>query len=292
MTMPVHDLTHLRLLAAFAHPDDEGFGSGGTLAMLVARGAQITLVCGTNGDVGEISDPALATPENLAQVRQQELLNAMAVTGISDVRFLNYRDSGMVGTEDNEHPNALHQADASTVVSKLADIINETKPDIVITHDPSGGYGHPDHRAMCRFTTEAFHSVNGPDLVSEEAGRNSGNQSSRLLYYVCFPRSNFQRMWRMMEEMDITPPFANRDIDKLGTPDEEVTTVIDVRPYVDTKIASLNCHRTQIDSNGPFSQLPEEMTREIMGTEYYTLVIPEVPSGDEDVLGSLQLERC
>ena len=76
MTTPTRDLVHLRLLAAFAHPDDEGFGSGGTLAMLIARGAQVTLVCGTNGDVGEISDPKLATPETLAQVRQQELRNA------------------------------------------------------------------------------------------------------------------------------------------------------------------------------------------------------------------------
>ena len=291
MVTPVRDLKHLRLLAAFAHPDDEGFGSGGTLAMLVARGASVTLVCGTNGDVGEISDPALATPENLWQVRQRELLNAMEVTGVSDIRFLNYRDSGMAGTEDNEHPNALHQAEAATVVSKLAEIIAETQPDIVITHDPSGGYGHPDHRAMCRYTTEAFRSVKGPAADAEDSANDSSSQSSRLLYYVCFPRSNFQRMWRMMEEMDITPPFASRDIDKLGTPDEEVTTVIDVRPYVDTKIASLNCHRTQIDPNGPFSQLPEAMTREIMGTEYYALIMPEGPEGEEDVLGGLQLEN-
>ena len=249
MTTPVKDLTHLRLLAAFAHPDDEGFGSGGTLAMLVARGAQVTLVCGTNGDVGEISDPALATPENLAQVRQQELRNAMAVTGVTDIRFLNYRDSGMAGTEDNEHPNSLHQADSKAVVAALVDVIEETKPDIVITHDPSGGYGHPDHRAMCRHTTEAYR------LATERQDR-----AQSYLYYVCFPRSNFQRMWQKMVEMEITPPFASQDIDKVGTPDEEVTTVLDISDYVDTKIESLNCHRTQISSDGPFAQLPQEIS--------------------------------
>ena len=288
MSSPVQDLTHLRLLAAFAHPDDEGFGSGGTLAMLSDRGAQVTLVCGTNGDVGEISDPALATPDNLAQVRQQELLNAMAVTGVSDVRFLNYRDSGMVGTEDNEHPNSLNQADSSSVVAKLVDVIQETQPHIVLTHDPSGGYGHPDHRAMCRHTTEAYRLVAGSPHDAGQLEKGSEGESPGLLYYVCFPRSNFQRMWRMMEEMDITPPFASRDIDAVGTPDEEVTTFLDVSAYVDTKITSLNCHRTQIDPNGPFSQLPEEMNREIMGMEYYTLVMPEGLSGNDDLLGNLQ----
>ena len=94
-------------------------------------------------------------------------------------------------------------------------------------------------------------------------------------------------MWRKMVELDITPPFANRDIDLVGTPDEEVTTVIDVAEHVDTKITSLACHRTQIDPNGPFAQLPEEMNREIMGKEYYTLVFPENAGKASDVLGSL-----
>jgi N-acetyl-1-D-myo-inositol-2-amino-2-deoxy-alpha-D-glucopyranoside deacetylase len=277
MSTPANDLSHLRVLAAFAHPDDEGFGSGGTLAMLVDRGAQVTLVCGTNGDVGEISDPALATPETLAQVRQQELKDAMAVTGVTDVRFLNYRDSGMAGTEDNEHPNSLHRADPTIVVAALVDIIQETRPDIVITHDPSGGYGHPDHRAMCRHTTEAWQRTLA-----------RAYRDSPALYYVCFPRSNFQRMWHKMVEMDITPPFASQDIDSVGTPDEEVTTVLDISSYVDTKIDSLNCHRTQIDANGPFAQLPQDMTREIMATEYYMLVFPEGTAPRNDLLGSLQ----
>ena len=276
MTTPAKDLTHLRLLAAFAHPDDEGFGSGGTLAMLVARGAQVTLVCGTNGDVGEISDPALATPETLPQVRQQELRNAMAVTGVADIRFLNYRDSGMAGTEDNEHPNSLHQAGSSKVVETLVAIIQEARPDIIITHDPSGGYGHPDHRAMCRHTTEAY------KLAMEKQ-----TSPTTSLYYVCFPRSNFQRMWQKMVEMDITPPFASQDVELVGTPDDEVTTTLDISPYVDTKIESLNCHRTQISPNGPFAQLPREMTRDIMGTEYYALIFPEGTAPGNDLLASL-----
>ena len=270
------DLEHLSVLAAFAHPDDEGFGCGGTLAMLVSRGARVTLVCGTNGDVGEISDPALATPETLWQVRQEELRRAMDVTGVGDLRFLNYRDSGMVGSEDNRHPNALHQADAGQVADRIVEVMNETQPQVVLTHDPSGGYGHPDHIAMCRHVTAAF---------SKFAGQ-GGPKDSRALYYVCFPRSNFRRMWREMLDLGITPPFASMDMDSLGTPDDEVTVTRDVSEYVDTKIASLDCHQTQLDPNGPFAQLPQELNREYMRTEYFTLV-PGAGGETRDILGEI-----
>ncbi len=287
MTSSAQDLAHLRLLAAFAHPDDEGFGSGGTLAMLVARGAHVTLVCATNGDVGEISDPSLATPETLAQVRQQELRDAMSVTGVPDVRFLNYRDSGMAGTEDNDHPNSLHQASPVDVVATLNQIIREVRPHVVITHDPTGGYGHPDHRAMSRHTTEAVRLAGIAEHPACPQSIELEPWQTSCFYYVCFPRSNFQRIWRKMVEMDITPPFANRDIDLVGTSDEEVTTILNVGDYVDTKIASLNCHRTQIDSNGPFAQLPEEMMREIMGMEYYSLETVGDRVAETDILAGL-----
>ncbi len=275
-----NDLKALSVLAVFAHPDDEGFGCGGTLAMLVARGAAVTLVCATNGDVGEISDPALATPETLPQVRQEELRRAMAVTGVNDLRFLDYRDSGMAGTADNQHPNSLHQAPAETVVSRLADIMRENRPNLVLTHDPSGGYGHPDHIAVCRHVTAAFQQVN--DAESKDAAA-----TSMSLYYVCFPRSNFRRMWREMLDLGITPPFASLDIDSLGTPDDEVTATVDVTDYVDVKIASLNCHQTQLDPNGPFAQLPEDLSREYMRLEYFSLALPENPSSESDFLGTL-----
>ncbi|MCY3690402.1 MAG: PIG-L family deacetylase, partial [Chloroflexi bacterium] len=126
--MTVSDISRLSVLACFAHPDDEGFASGGLLAKLAAGGARVTLVCATNGDLGEISDPSLATPENLWQVRQQELRNAMAITGIDDLRFLDYRDSGMDGWDDNNHPNAYCNADSDHIVSLLAGIIAEINP--------------------------------------------------------------------------------------------------------------------------------------------------------------------
>ena len=264
--------SYLTILAVFAHPDDEGFGCGGTLAMLATKGAQLTLVCATNGDVGEISDPSLASPETLAEVRQQELRNAMQVTGISDIRFLNYKDSGMADTADNQHPDSLNMTSSSEVVAKLGDILDQVKPDLVLTHDPSGGYGHPDHLAVNAHTTEAFY--------------NSCNTSDSCLYYVCFPKTVFQRMWREMRDMGIDPPFASQDIDSIGSPDEAVTTTLDVTDFVETKITSLNCHLTQMDPNGAINRLPKAFLRDVMSKEYFSLVESTKFATHGDILGS------
>ena len=247
----------LTVLAAFAHPDDEGFGCGGTLAALVAGGHRVTLICATNGDVGEISDPALATPESLPSVRQGELRAAMDLTGIQDVRFLNYRDSGMPGWDDNDHPRSLFQAPEETVVGQVESVIREVQPDIVITHDPTGGYGHPDHVTICKRT--------------ETAVERCRDENGPLLYYVCFPRSFFQSMWNKMMELGLRPPFSANDTEALGTPDEEVTTTLDVGRYVPIKKESLERHRTQIERDGPFTQLPEDYMNEIMSVEFFQM---------------------
>jgi len=286
LTQPSCELSYISVLAVFAHPDDEGFGCGGTLAMLAAQGAHITLVCATNGDAGEISDSALATPETLAQVRQVELRQAMEITGVGDIRFLGYRDSGMAGTEDNKHPDSLSLADPGHVTDRLVAIMREVRPQLVITFDPTGGYGHPDHTAVNNHTSQAF-SLAGDLGFSGPLSQKKQPWSPTLLYYVCFPRSNFQRMWQQMLDAGITPPFASMEVDSIGTPDEATTTVLDVSAYVDTKISSLACHRTQIDPKGPFSQLPDEMMREMMSTEYFSLVIPKGASGEADLLAKL-----
>ena len=254
----------LSILAVFAHPDDEGFGCGGTLAALVAGGHRVSLVCATNGDVGEISDPALATPETLPSVRQCELRAAMDLTGIQDVRFLNYRDSGMPGWEDNDHPRSLFRAPAEKVILQVEGAIRELKPDLVITHDPTGGYGHPDHVTISQRTQAAV-----------ERCRDGGRPA---LYYVCFPRSFFQRMWNKMMELGLRPPFSADDTEALGTPDDEVTTILDVGRHVAIKKESLELHRTQIERDGPFSKLPPDFMEEIMSSEFFQLV----PFGGEE----------
>ena len=264
--------SQLTVLCLFAHPDDEAFGSGGTLAGLVRKGHKVTVVCATNGDVGEISDPALATPENLWQVRQEELRQAMAVTGIQDVRFLGYRDSGMEGTPDNEDPSSLFQAEPAKIEAQITALLDELSPDIVFTHDPTGGYGHPDHVTLCERTTSVVESM-------------TGNRPH--LYYVCFPRGNFRKLWQEMIDAGITPPFAAEALDKIGSPDDYVTTVKDVSAYVDVKQESLRCHRTQMDPNGPFGQIPPEVMNAWMSTEYFYLKKPDGGDTQTDILVDL-----
>ena len=272
MTDHFSQLAPLTVLAVFAHPDDEGFGCGGTLAALVAGGHHVTLICATNGDVGEISDPALATPETLPSVRQGELRAAMDLTGIQDVRFLNYRDSGMPGWEDNDHPRSLFQAPEETVVKQVEAVIREIRPDLVITHDPTGGYGHPDHVTICQRT--------------EAAVERCQSDGSPLLYYVCFPRSFFQRIWNKMIELGLRPPFSADDTEALGTPDDEVTTTLNVGQYVAVKKESLERHRTQIESDGPFTKLPQEFMQEIMSVEFFQRV-PQQGAETRDLLAEL-----
>ena len=288
MSSNPQDLNHLSVLGCFAHPDDEGFGSGGSFAMFTARGAQVTLVCATNGDVGEISDPSLATPETLNEVRQEELREAMKVTGVQDVRFLGYRDSGMDGTADNNHPLSLYQAPTDQVAAQIVEVIREVRPDVVITHDPTGGYGHPDHLAVHQGTTEAFKAAGNANFTGPDIAGDQKVWVPSFLYYVCFPRRNFRKMWQTMIDLNIEPPFASLEVDTIGSPDEDVTTTIDVTPYVEIKINSLARHRTQMDPNGAFARLPNDLMHEMMRTEYFTLAVSQGDQPGFDLIASLR----
>ena len=144
-----------KIMAIFAHPDDEG-AIGGTLAAYARQGMEVTLVCTTRGEAGEISDPALATAETLGEVRQRELEAACQILGIEQLYFLDYCDSGMEGTAENGRPTAFMQADPVEVKGKLVGLMRQLEPDIVITFEPFGWYGHPDHIATSRWATEAY----------------------------------------------------------------------------------------------------------------------------------------
>src|SRR5919197_139105 len=150
-TSPAGSMTSLQampartLVAVHAHPDDECIGTGGVLARYSAEGVRTVLITCTDGAVGEISDPALASPENLAEVRARELDEAVRILGISRSVRLGYRDSGMAGTADNHHPASLAQADLASVVQRVLQVIEEEQPQVVVTYDERGGYGHPDH---------------------------------------------------------------------------------------------------------------------------------------------------
>jgi N-acetyl-1-D-myo-inositol-2-amino-2-deoxy-alpha-D-glucopyranoside deacetylase len=144
------------LLAVLAHPDDETFGMGGTLALYAHQGVDVHLITATNGDVGEVDPKYMKGFKSIAERRISELKCAAKLLGISKLHFLNYRDSGMAGTPDNKNPKALAAQPIEKVAAQVAHIIREIKPQVVITFDPIGGYYHPDHIASHKAAVLGF----------------------------------------------------------------------------------------------------------------------------------------
>lgn len=199
------------LLSVLAHPDDETFGMGGTLATYARRGVDVYLICATRGEVGEM-DPALMVGFNsIAEVRESELRCAAGKLGLKGVIFLDYRDSGMPGSPDNTHPQALAAQPLEAVAQRVAHFIRKLKPQVVLTFDPIGGYGHPDHIAIQRATELAFSIAGDPTAL---AGDLPPYQPQKL-YFHTMSRGFLRLMVRLMPLMGKDPrKFGkNGDID-------------------------------------------------------------------------------
>lgn len=264
-------MTTKRLLGVFAHPDDEGTMSGAIL-QYNTQGIESGLICATRGEVGEIADPALATPENLGQVREKEMREAANVLGVHHLWFLDYRDSGMDGTPENDDARSFIHVSAAEVVGKLVAIIRQFRPQVMITFDESGAYGHPDHIAIYRHTTSAFYAA-ADDVQYPELG--PAHAVSKL-YYGAFPRSIVQSMAEWMRSQHYEGSFRNLDPDKLGIPDELISVWLDVESWRETKDSSWSKHRTQAGSARFREQLPEEIQRKWRKYECFQLAASRV----------------
>ncbi len=256
------------LFMAFAHPDDEGMSAG---AMMKAKdeGHRVVLVSATRGEVGEIynMDEAASRPR-LGEIRTGELERAASVIGIDRLEFLDYRDSGMVRTADNDDPRSFNRASVAGAAAKLAELLTDEKPEIVVTFGEDGMYGHPDHIKIHHVTNAALDSLKG--------------WRPRKLYYTAIPRSLMQAfMSQMPEEMRAQ---QNPDMRFEGTPDELVTTRIDVSPYIKRKREAFEAHLSQNNPDSWFSKIPEEAYEVAFGTEFYAIGRGEpgtsLPEGD------------
>jgi len=267
------------LLAIFAHPDDESSCSG-TLAMAAARGWRVVLVSATKGEAGEISDPDLATPETISMVREKELIAACGVLGIDDVRFLGYCDSGMAGSIENDLNTSFINADPDTVTRQIIKIIREVRPELMITFEPFGGYGHPDHITISRHTTRAYDLAGDlntyPDLGPSW-------QPTRL-YYCAFPITWFKRIQNRLKVLGLVSAgfaqFSNQVIENSEKVETQITHEIDVSGFLETKAASLACHRTQLTPHAPFYHMLKPEMWEVVEHEFYIQARPQEPGTD------------
>ena len=260
------------LLAVLAHPDDESFGIGGTLARYAAEGVRVALACATMGEAGEINDPSLGTQEQLAEIRERELRCACDVLGVSELHLLGYRDSGMAGSPDNDDPRSLVQAEPTEVVGKIVRVMRQVRPQVVVTFEEGGGYGHPDHIAVHRHTVAAFHAAGDPSRYPEHLVI-MGLEPHRpqRLYFTALPRRFFRGLAQRLKEMGLADRLGDFDWESRGVPDELCTFEIDVSDYVDVKLQAFQCHRSQLSPGGAFSRIPLEARWDFMSTECFSL---------------------
>lgn len=247
------------LVAFHAHPDDESISMGGTMARAAAAGHKVIVITATDGAVGEVVDGFLVPGETLAARRSLELQTAAAVLGIDRALQLGYRDSGMMGTEDNDHPQCFWQADVAEAAAKVAAILLEEGADVFTVYDSYGGYGHPDHIQVHRVGHMAATIAKVPRLLEVSMNRDRIRELSAMAEEGEAPREGDDRF----------------DMDKIGLPESEITTAVAVGDFLDAKRAAMVAHESQIHEESWFLKLPPEMFAVSFGTEWFRRVTPQ-----------------
>ncbi|MEV3989314.1 N-acetyl-1-D-myo-inositol-2-amino-2-deoxy-alpha-D-glucopyranoside deacetylase [Streptomyces sp. NPDC049837] len=280
------ELPARRLLLVHAHPDDESINNGATMAKYAAEGAQVTLVTCTRGEEGEVIPPALAhlapdREDRLGPHRVGELAAAMKELGVTDHRFLGgpgrFRDSGMMGAEQNRRDGAFWNTDVDEAAAHLVEIIRSVRPQVLVTYDPDGGYGHPDHIQAHRVAMRAA------ELAAEPAFRRDLGDPHEIakIYWNRVPRTVAEEAFARLHASGAFDRMAAID-DVPGVVDDElVTAEIDGTEYAERKAAAMRAHATQIAVRDAFFALSNDLGQPIFATEYYQLVRGEsgAPAG-------------
>jgi N-acetyl-1-D-myo-inositol-2-amino-2-deoxy-alpha-D-glucopyranoside deacetylase len=268
-----------RLLLVHAHPDDETINNGASMARYVAEGAGVTLLTCTLGEEGEVLVPELAQlaadqADQLGGFRMGEIAAAMAALGVTDHRWLGgagrYRDSGMMGTEANGHPRAFWNADLDEAVAHAVAVVREVRPQVVVTYDPNGGYGHPDHIQAHRVAMGAVDAAADPGYRPELGEP----WAVAKVYWCCVPRSVLQRGIDALAAQGETFFQGVTDAADVpfSVPDDEVTAAVEGGEQAARKDAAMRSYPTQITVDGPFFALSNNLGQEMLRTEYYRLV--------------------
>lgn len=276
----------LCILLVHAHPDDECLSTGGVLARYSAEGIKTVLVIATGGEEGEIVAPELDTPENRANlraIRDQELACSVEALGVGQLVRLGYRDSGMVDTPANSHPDSFHMADKEQATRRLVALIREHRPQVLVTYDERGGYGHPDHIACHLATLAAFDAAGDPRRYPGEGAP----WTPQKLYYTAFPRQAVYTAWQMMRERGLKTPLDDPEFDasRFTVEDTRITSVVPIHDHLAQKRRAIDCHVTQIRKDHPFLSMPDDIALELFGVESFIRVatrvaLPEDPEHD------------
>ena len=277
------------ILAVLAHPDDESFGLGGTLALYAQKGYNTFLVCATRGEAGTVDASYLNGFKDTAELRTDELQRAAKILGLKDVFFLGYRDSGMAGSEENKHPNAQVNHPMDEVAGKVVKYIRELKPDVVITFDPIGGYKHPDHIHIQKATVLAFERADDASF-HPEAGLPF---KPRALYYQVFSRRILRWTVRLMPLFGKDPTKFGRNADinlkELAEVDFPVHVRLDVGSVSEIKKQAGEQHASQ-GGVGMRQGISAFLTRLFGEKEEFMRAYPPVENGRPKIAKDLFLE--
>jgi N-acetyl-1-D-myo-inositol-2-amino-2-deoxy-alpha-D-glucopyranoside deacetylase len=281
----------LSLMCVHAHPDDEASSTGGTLAKYAAEHVLTSLITATKGECGEIRDPNLrmAPWESLGMIRHRELTLATAVLKVNFVNFLGYRDSGMAGTVDNHHSDAFCNADPEEACRLLVLNIRKLRPQVLVTYNEHGGYGHPDHVMCNRITDAAFDLAADPEFAWDDG---EAPWQPRKLYHIAHSRESYARAAEALKARgleDLVP--MRRNYETFGVPDSEITTRIDISDFVGVKREALLCHKTQT-TGSRWQRMPDDIMREYYAEETYVRVrsLVDAPAAETDLFAGLRGE--
>lgn len=266
------------LLVVYAHPDDETFISGSTLARYSAADVAIHYVCATRGEAGVCTAQGVERYTDVAAMRTAELLAAGRALGITALHFLPYRDSGMAGEATNLHPSSLFQAPINHVIEQITVLIRLLKPHVVLTFGPYGGYGHPDHIKIHHATRVAFERAGKPSHYPHYTLHGLHPWSPRKLYYSTFDTRFVKRCIRLLRMIASDPSRygKNSDINLVRAVEEAtpVTTLIDGRLFWKHVARAWQAHHSQLETLGPVRYVPGWVRGFCMGKEAFTRIIP------------------
>jgi LmbE family N-acetylglucosaminyl deacetylase len=266
------------LLAILAHPDDESFGPGGTLARYADEGVDVHIAIATDGAAGSVAEGYESSRERLAEVRAAELETAVSILGAA-LHTLGYRDSGYVNDPANDHPEAFINLDDEIVIGRMVNLIRSVQPDVVITHDETGGYFHPDHIRCCETATAAFHAAADPEQYPEQG---PAHQPQRL-YYTAFS-NRWVKLFVLLLRLrgkDPTKMGRNEDIDftQLGLSPDKLHARVNYTDYWEVKQEASAQHSSQGGGTGGSRLIPEWIQKRFLAQDTFVRAYPPVPDG-------------